>query len=133
MRDELFLIGRIVYSLIFLLYGVRHLTQTEGSTAYAAYKKVPSPRFMVLFTGVAMIIGALAVIFGFWMDLAALGIAIFVLAAGLFMHRFWEEEDVQTRQIEMAQFMKNISIAGAALILLAVSEQVPYTVTDGIF
>jgi uncharacterized membrane protein YphA (DoxX/SURF4 family) len=133
MRDELFLIGRIVFSLVFLLYGVRHLTQTEGSTGYAAYKKVPSPKIMVQFTGVAMVIGALAVIFGFWMDLAALGLAIFVTAAGLLMHRFWEEDDVQTRQIEMAQFMKNISIAGAALILVAVSERAPYTVTDGVF
>ena len=71
MRDELFLIGRIVFSLVFLLYGVRHLTQTEGSAGYAAYKKVPSPRNMVLFTGVAMIAGALGIILGIWMDLAA--------------------------------------------------------------
>ena len=113
MRDELFLIGRIVFSLVFLLYGVRHLTQTEGSAGYAEYKKVPSPRIMVQFTGVAMIAGAVAVILGIWMDLAALGLAIFVMAAGLFMHRFWEETDDQTRQIEMAQFMKNVSIAGA--------------------
>ena len=49
------------------------------------------------------------------------------------MHRFWEEDDDQTRQIEMAQFMKNVSIAGAALILVAVSKHAPYTVTDGVF
>ena len=133
MRDELFLIGRIVFSLIFLLYGVRHLTQTEGSTAYAAYKKVPSPRAMVILTGIAMLLGALAVIFGIWMDLAALGLAIFVIASALFMHRFWEEDDAQTRQVEMAQFMKNVGLAGAALILVAVSDHVPYTVTDGVF
>lgn len=133
MRDELQLIGRIVFSLVFLLYGVRHLTQTEGSTGYAAYKKVPAPRIMVIFTGVAMVVGALAVIFGVWMDLAALGLAIFVIAAGLFMHRFWEEDDAQTRQIEMAQFMKNVSIAGGALILIAVSEHAPYTVTESVF
>jgi putative oxidoreductase len=133
MRDELFLIGRIVFSLMFLLYGVRHLTQTEGSAGYAAYKKVPSPKNMVLFTGVAMIAGGLAIIFGVWMDLAAVGIAIFVIAAALFMHRFWEETDDQTRQVEMAQFMKNVSIAGAALILAAVSKYAPYTITDGVF
>ena len=133
MRDEVFLIGRIVFSLMFLLYGVRHLTQTEGSAGYAAYKKVPSPRNMVILTGVAMIAGAVAVILGIWMDLAALGLGIFVIAAAFFMHRFWEEEDVQTRQIEMAQFMKNVSIAGAALILAAVSKYAPYTITDGVF
>jgi uncharacterized membrane protein YphA (DoxX/SURF4 family) len=133
MREELFLIGRVVFSLMFLLYGVRHLTQTEGSAAYAQYKKVPAPRYMVVFTGVAMLLGGLAVIFGVWMDLAALGIAIFVLAAALFMHRFWEEDDAQTKQVEMAQFMKNITIAGAALILMSVSDRAPYTMTDGVF
>ena len=49
------------------------------------------------------------------------------------MHRFWEEEDAQTRQIEMAQFWKNVSIAGAALILASVSKYAPYTITDGVF
>ncbi|HWM22208.1 MAG TPA: DoxX family protein [Ilumatobacteraceae bacterium] len=133
MRDEVFLIGRIVFSLMFLLYGVRHLTQTEGSAGYAAYKKVPSAKNMVLFTGAAMIAGGLAIIFGVWMDLAAVGIAIFVMAAALFMHRFWEETDDQARQAEMAQFMKNVSVAGAALILASVSKYAPYTITDGVF
>ncbi|MGH9134103.1 MAG: DoxX family protein [Ilumatobacteraceae bacterium] len=133
MRDELFLIGRIVFGLIFLLYGVRHLTQTEGSAGYAAFKKVPSPRAMVLFTGVAMLVGAVAIILGIWMDLAALGVAVFVIAAALFMHRFWEEDDPQTRQVEMAQFMKNVAIAGGALILVSVAKVAPYTITDGVF
>jgi uncharacterized membrane protein YphA (DoxX/SURF4 family) len=132
-RDEIFLIGRIVFSLVFLLYGYRHLTQTEGSVQYATYKGVPAARFMVLFTGVAMGLGGIAVILGVWMDLAALGLAIFVVVAALMMHRFWEEDDAQVRAGELAQFMKNISLAGAALILLAVSEDAPYTMTDGVF
>lgn len=133
MRDELFLVGRIVFSLIFLIYGIRHLTQTEGSVAYAAYKKVPQPRAMVLFTGVAMVLGAIAVILGLWMDLAALGLAAFVIAAALYMHRYWEETDPQTKLAEMAQFHKNIAIAGGALILASVSKYAPYTMTDGVF
>jgi uncharacterized membrane protein YphA (DoxX/SURF4 family) len=88
---------------------------------------------MVLFTGIAMGIGGIAAILGIWMDLAALGLAIFVVVAALIMHRFWEEDDAQTRAGELAQFMKNISLAGGALILLAVSEDAPYTITDGLF
>jgi hypothetical protein len=33
----------------------------------------------------------------------------------------------------MAQFFKNISITGGALILVAISEDAPYTITDGVF
>ncbi|MEZ5259823.1 MAG: hypothetical protein R2705_23945 [Ilumatobacteraceae bacterium] len=49
------------------------------------------------------------------------------------MHRFWEETDPQTKQVEMAQFMKNIAICGAALIIVAVGKYAPYTITDGVF
>lgn len=134
MRDELFLIGRILFSLIFIGSGISgHLMQLEGSTEYATHKKVPSPRNMVIFTGVAMLAGGVAIVLGIWMDLAALGIAAFLLAAALLMHRFWEETDPQMKQTEMAQFMKNLALVGGALILVAVSEDPPYTITDGVF
>lgn len=134
MRDELFLIGRILFSLVFIGSGVSgHLMQTDESTQYATHKKVPSPRNMVIVSGVAIAAAGLAIVFGIWMDLAALVIAVFLLATALMMHRFWEETDPQTKQVEMAQFMKNISLAGGALIIIAVSENAPYTITDGVF
>ena len=133
MRDELFLIGRILFASVFLRFGVLHLTQTEGSAQYASYKGVPQARAMVLLTGIAMLAAGASIVLGIWMDLACLGIAVFCIVAGVVMHRFWAETDPQTRQVEMAQFFKNVSIAGGALILLAVSDNAPYTVTDGLF
>jgi putative oxidoreductase len=132
MRDEVLLLGRILFSLVFLGSGVGHLTQTEGSAQYAAYKKVPSAKLAVQVSGVLMILGAAAVILGIWMDLAGLLIAILVLLMAFMMHRFWEETDAQTKQVEMAQFMKNVSIAGAGLIISTFSIA-PYTITDGVF
>jgi putative oxidoreductase len=79
-----------------------------------------------------MILGAAAVILGIWMDLAGLLLAILVLVMAFMMHRFWEETDAQTKQVEMAQFMKNVSIAGAGLIIATFSFA-PYTITDGVF
>jgi putative oxidoreductase len=133
MRDEVFLLGRILFSLVFLRFGVLHLMQTEGSAQYAGYKKVPSPKLAVQVSGVLMILGAVAVIFGIWIDLAGLLIAILVLAMAFLMHRFWEETDGQTKQVEMAQFMKNVSIAGGGLILAAIGRSAPYTMIDGVF
>jgi uncharacterized membrane protein YphA (DoxX/SURF4 family) len=132
MRDEVLLLGRILFSLVFLGSGIGHLTQTEGSAQYAAYKKVPSAKLAVQVSGVLMILGAAAVILGIWMDLAGLLLAILVLVMGFMMHRFWEETDAQTKQVEMAQFMKNVSIAGAGLIISTFSIA-PYTITDGVF
>jgi putative oxidoreductase len=133
MRDAIFLIGRILFASVFLRFGVVHLLQTEGSAQYAAYKGVPRARTVVVVTGMAMLVAAVAVILGIWMDLAALGLAIYCVVAGVVMHDFWRQTDPQTRQAEMAQFYKNISIAGGALILLAVSEHAPLAITDGLF
>lgn len=134
MRDEVFLIGRILFALVFIGSGIGHLTQTEGSAQYASYKKVPNAKLMVQLTGVAMLLGGIAVIFGIWLDLAGLLLAILVLVMAFVMHRFWEETDPQTKQVEQAHFMKNVSMAGGGLILAAIGGAfVPYTITDGIF
>jgi len=133
MRDEVFLLGRVLFSLVFIGSGIGHLTQTEGSAQYAAYKKVPNAKLAVQVSGVAMLLGGLAVVLGVWMDLAGLLLAILVLLMAFLMHRFWEETDPQTKQVEMAQFMKNISIAGAGLIIAAIGVIAPYTITDGVF
>ena len=133
MRDTVLLIGRILFSLIFIGSGVGHLTQTEGSAQYAAHKKVPNAKLMVQLSGVLMLLGGVAVILGIWMDLAGLGLALICLIMAFMMHRFWEETDPQTKQGEMASFMKNVSMAGAGLMLSAASAYWPNTITDGIF
>jgi len=132
MREEVLLLGRILFSLVFLGSGMGHLMQTEGSAQYAAYKKVPSPKLAVQASGVAMLLGGIAVILGIWMDLAGLLLAVLLLAMAFMMHRFWEETDGQTKQVEMAHFMKNVSIAGGALVLVALPVDW-YTITDGVF
>ena len=134
MRDEVFLLGRILFSLVFIGSGVGHLTQTAGSAEYATYKKVPNAKLMVQITGVCMLLGGLAIVLGVAMDLAGVLIAILVVTFAFVMHRFWEESDAQTKQSEMSQFMKNISIAGGALVIAAVTtDYMPYTLTDAIF
>jgi putative oxidoreductase len=133
MRDEVLLLGRILSSLVFLGSGIGHLTQTEGSTQYASYKGLPSPRLMVQVSGVAMLLGGLAIILGVVMDLAGLLLAILLMIMAFTMHNFWEETDPQAKQVETAHFMKNVSMAGAGLIIAAASVYWPYTITDGVF
>ena len=110
MRDEVFLIGRILLALVFIDNGVSHLTKTEGSAQYAGYKGVPNAKLLVQITGVCMLVGGAAVILGILMDLAAVLVAILVVIFAFVMHKFWEESDPQTQAVERAQFMKNISI-----------------------
>lgn len=134
MRDEVFWLGRLLFSLVLIGSAFGHLTQTEGSTQYAEYKGVPNARRMVQLTGVLMLLGGLAIVLGVYMDLAAVCIAILVVIYAVKMHNFWAETDPQTQNVERAQFMKNISIAGGALIIAATTNDfTPYTLTDAVF
>lgn len=46
--DVLFLVGRVLFSALFLLSGVGHFTQAEQMTQYAKAAGVPAPRLAVL-------------------------------------------------------------------------------------
>ena len=70
---------------------------------------------------------------GIWIDLAALLAIIFLLAANVMVHHFWSDDDPMTRQMEMTQFMKNLSIAGAGLIVIALAENMGPMLIDPLF
>ncbi|CRK53337.1 conserved membrane hypothetical protein [Rhodococcus sp. RD6.2] len=117
--DILVLIGRILFSVLFLTSAVGHLTQSEAMAQYAASKGVPVPQLSVVVSGVVLAVGALSVLLGVWADLGALLLVAFLVPTAALMHNFWSESDAQARQTEMVQFNKDIALAGAALMLFA--------------
>jgi len=117
--DAVVLIGRILFCLLFLSSGVAHFTAAAAMTGYAQSRGVPAARAAVLLGGVLLLLGGLSVLFGVWPDLGALLLVVFLLPTAFLMHGFWKESDAQTRQMEMVQFFKDLSLAGAALMLFA--------------
>lgn len=115
--DAIVLIGRIVFSLLFIGSGIGHLAQTAQTAATAAERGLPSPELMARLSGVALLAGGVGVAFGIWPDLAVVGIAVLMVILNATMHRFWEETDEQRQQWEMSQFMKNLAIAGASIVM----------------
>ncbi|MEV6655142.1 DoxX family protein [Streptomyces sp. NPDC051219] len=117
--DILVLIGRILFVLLFLASALSHLTQTKPMAAYAASRGLPSPTAATLGSGVLLVVGGLSVLLGIWADLGALLLAVFLVPTALLMHAFWKETDAQAKQLEMIQFLKDMALAGAALMLIA--------------
>ncbi len=117
--DVVALIGRILFAAIFLASSYGHLTQTEALAGYAGSKGVPQPKLATLAGGVLMVVGILMIVLGIWADLGALLLVLFLVPTALIMHAFWRETDGQAQQQEQIQFMKDISLAGAALLLFA--------------
>ncbi|MEW2635439.1 DoxX family protein [Streptomyces sp. NPDC048389] len=116
--DVLVLIGRILFSALFLGSAFAHLTQTKAMAAYASSRGVPAPVPAVLGSAVLLLAGGVSVLLGLWADLGALLLAVFLVPTAVLMHGFWKETDPQARQVEMVQFQKDMALAGAALMLL---------------
>lgn len=136
--DAVFLIGRILFSLIFIASGVMgHFGQRKPTEDYARSLGAPSPEVTVPLTGVMIILGGLSVALGLWADVGAILLVLFLVPTAFIMHAFWKEQDPQMQQVQMAQFMKNIALAGAALILLfvydAYGDDAPVSLTGPLF
>jgi uncharacterized membrane protein YphA (DoxX/SURF4 family) len=117
--DVVLVIGRVLFALIFINSGIAHLTKLEAMTGYAKYKKVPAAKLGVIVSGLMILIGGLYVALGIYADLGALLIALFLIPTSFLMHAFWKETDATAKQNETIAFFKNLSMAGAALIIFA--------------
>jgi putative oxidoreductase len=111
----LVLLGRILYSLIFLMTVRSHFG--GDSVAYAAAKGIPMPEVLVPVSGFVAFIGALSIILGYKTTWGALLIIIFLLPVTFGMHAFWKETDPMQYQMQMSSFMKNMSMLGAAILI----------------
>lgn len=99
--------------------GINHFAKLEAMTGYAKYKKLPAAKLGVLLSGVMLVLGGAYILLGFYADLGALLLAIFLVLAAVIFHNFWAETDAAAKQTEMMAFMKDLALAGAALMILA--------------
>jgi uncharacterized membrane protein YphA (DoxX/SURF4 family) len=114
--DWLFLAGRILFSAVFVFSGLGHFMQLEEMSEYAGQKGVPAPKLMTVVTGVVILLGGLSILFWTQVIVGAWLLAGFLLLAAFTIHDFWAVEDPQQAQVEMQQFMKNLALAGAAIV-----------------
>jgi uncharacterized membrane protein YphA (DoxX/SURF4 family) len=135
--DALFLIGRILFGILFIASGLMgHLFAYPMAFGYAESKGIPITGPAVVVSGVGIVAGGLGVAIGVWPDLAALGIAVFLFFTAFFMHPFWKVQDQMERITELSQFQKDLALLGAALVFFAVTAfggEFGPTVTDPLF
>lgn len=112
--DVVILIGRILFAVLFLASGFGHFAQTDAMVGYAESLGVKPAKPAVLASGLLIIVGGVMVAAGIWADLGSLLLVAFLIPSAFLMHPFWKYEGEQ-QQMEMPAFMKDISLAGAAL------------------
>ncbi|PZF74905.1 DoxX family protein [Taibaiella soli] len=109
------LIGRILFALIFLMSGPGHFS--AATIGFAASKGVPMASVLVPLSGVIEIIGGLSILLGYKTKWGALLLIVFLIPVTFTLHAFWNVADPMMKQMDMAAFMKNISMLGAALMI----------------
>jgi uncharacterized membrane protein YphA (DoxX/SURF4 family) len=112
-------IGQVLFAALFITSGIGHFAKLDAMTGYAQYKKLPAAKLGVIASGLFFLVGGILIVIGTYVDLGALLIAITLVLAAVIFHNFWKETDATAKMNEQIAFNKDIALAGAALILLA--------------
>jgi putative oxidoreductase len=107
------LVGRILYSILFIMSAPGHFSaETIG---YAASQGVPLANLAVPASGILALLGGLSIALGYKARWGALALIAFLVPVTFMMHNFWAVSDPMMHQMQLVMFMKNIGLIGGAL------------------
>jgi putative oxidoreductase len=124
MSDALNLIGRVLLSVLFILYGSYKAMDPSGILGSPGVKHfmdlvaggAPAPIWLGYLIAAIEVLGGLALLFGIQTRLAAWGLFIWVIITTYFGHPFWSMEDAARAGVQV-HFFKNLAIMGGLLLL----------------
>jgi putative oxidoreductase len=109
------LLGRILFVLIFMNAGPRLLL--GQAVAFAVSQGVPMASIAVPIAGLLALAGGLSILLGYRAKIGAWLIALFLIGVTPMMHKFWIISDPMRYQLQLATFMRNVSMLGGALLI----------------
>ncbi|SES92873.1 Uncharacterized membrane protein YphA, DoxX/SURF4 family [Salinibacillus kushneri] len=116
------LIGRLILGIYFLMTGFNHLKNYQGMKQACEQKNLPLPGACASLSGLILIIGGLTILTGMFVGIGVLLLVIFLIIAATTFHNYWVFEDPMQKMGEQTQFMKNIALAAALLMLLQIQD-----------
>jgi putative oxidoreductase len=108
-------VGRVLYSAIFVMTALGHFSAQY--IGYAAQQGVPAASLLVPLSGVIATAGGLSIAAGYKAKIGAWLLVLFLVPVTLTMHNFWAVTDPMMHGMQIALFMKNVSMLGAALLI----------------
>src|ERR1700722_12949518 len=118
-RGPLTVLGRLLLCTIFLLAAVGNKIPHFSDVARIMESVgVPAPSFLLVGAIVFLLVGSLSVIVGYKARVGAALLLTFLVLASYYFHPFWKLEG-QAQQEQMIHFMKNLSMMGAMLFVIA--------------
>lgn len=112
------LAGRILLALMFVISGWGKINNFSGTAGYMASMGMPFPE-LLLPGAIAIELGCGLMLMAGWKTrFAALAIFLFIIPSTLIFHNFWAADPAQA-QNQMIHFMKNVTIMGGMLYVMA--------------
>ena len=112
-------LGRVMIATIFLMSAVGNkIPNFDSIASYMASEGVPQPQVMLAGAIGFLIAGSLSIILGYKARIGAALLFVFLVLATYYFHDFWKLRG-QDQQLQMIQFMKNLSMMGAMLFIMA--------------
>ena len=95
--------------------GFLHFTQQE--IGYAGQAGVPMAGLLVPASGILALVGGLSILLGYRAKMGAWLLVLFLVPVTVMMHNFWAVKDPLMAQMQMAMFLKNVTMLGGALLI----------------
>jgi putative oxidoreductase len=119
METTLLYLGRLLFGGYFVYNGINHFQSLNAMAGYAQSKGAPFPKFSVGFSGLLLLVGGLSVLLNIFPVIGLIALVIFLIPVTFIMHAYWKVQDAQAKMGERVNFMKNLALLGAVLIVLA--------------
>ena len=103
--------GRLFLAMMFLMAGLSKIDNYAGTQGYMEAMGVPGALLPLVIA--LEVLGGLAIILGWQTKIASLALAGFCIVSAVMFHNDF------SNQAEMSSFMKNVTIAGGFLLLVA--------------
>ena len=114
------IVARLMFVTYFISMGLSHLFNFTEHAALLKRKGVPLPQATTILTVIMMVGGGLFVLFD-WNSWIGPGLLFgIIFPAPVFLHKFLRETDSYVRLSEFAHLVKDLSLAGAAILLLSI-------------
>jgi len=122
LEEKLFLLGRILMSILFFVPAYRKASSIDGTIAYFGKLGLPFPEITVYVVVAFEFIVAICFLLGWRIKLVAYLMAAFSIAAGLIAHQFWSVDPAQLGN-QLNHLLKNGAVAGGFIMAALLADR----------
>ncbi|MBL5899163.1 DoxX family protein [Lelliottia amnigena] len=115
-RSLVLLIARIAVVVLFIIFGIPKMTGFDGTVQYMTSLGAPMPMLAAIIAVVMEVPAAILIVLGFFTRPLAVLFVFYTLGTAVIGHHYWDMSGDAVMP-NMINFYKNVSIAGAFLLL----------------